>query len=91
MDLNETKLSCDNWTFCHFKSLQLKAFICIGGEPDTDHPIYSVTTTDEDEQEFFQKDFDQLQSAVEFINGRYGAWEFVDAQNKSGCDSCSND
>lgn len=85
-----TKVTEDNWSFCHYKSLNLKAFICFGADPDEDF-FYLVTCTDQNHnEEFFQKKFKTLPEAVENINSLYGKWPLIDLRNKSegGCSTC---
>ena len=87
----------DNWTYCHFKSLQLKAFISFGADPSNvsdGEPalIYFVTLTDHDDAEVFQSDFDELNEACDFLNEKYGHWDFIDAEvdnGGGGCGTCA--
>jgi hypothetical protein len=86
----------DNWTFCHFKTVELKAFISMSGAPSLGHEVqvnYVVTLTDLEHQELFQSEFNDLSSAVSCLNDRYGHWEFFDAENPpetDGCSTCDN-
>ncbi|RLA63545.1 MAG: hypothetical protein DRQ88_01745 [Epsilonproteobacteria bacterium] len=86
-------LTSDNWTFCQYKSLKLKAFISLGGTPDQDI-VYYVTCTDlEDKKDFFQTEYPELLHALEDINKRYGHWPLADLrapdEEDAGCGSCS--
>lgn len=83
----------NNWTFCHFKSLQLKAFISFGADPVEDlsaEPalLYFVTLTDHDDAEVFQSDFEKLDLACDFLNEKYGHWEFINAEEDNGGGGC---
>ena len=86
-----TKITEDNWSFCHYKSLNLKAFIGLGGDLGDDF-FYLVTCTDQNHNnEFFQKKCITLSEAVESINSLYGKWPLVDLRTKSegGCETCA--
>ena len=85
-------VTSQNWNHCGFKTRQLRAFVGMGAVPGTKNPsvIYSVTVGDEDFREIYQQDFDALDKALDFINGRYGEWDFYDlGQSGGGCGSCS--
>lgn len=85
----------ENWTYCHFKNLKLKAFISLGAEPNDENEIqelFFVTVTDFDDKELFQSEHYSLEEAMGALNSRYDSWEFVDAtngQSGDGCSSCS--
>ncbi|TNE99415.1 MAG: hypothetical protein EP326_08195 [Deltaproteobacteria bacterium] len=86
----------ENWNFTYYKSSKLKAFISLSGENRGDEVqiLYTLTVTDEDDNEKFQAGFESLPQAVTKINSQYGHWEFVDLeQGKSsddgGCGSCA--
>ena len=85
-------LTLDNWTFCQYKSLKLKAFISLGATP-LKGIVYYVTCTDlEDKKEFFQTEYPELQDALGDINNRYGNWPLADlraADDEGGCGTCS--
>lgn len=85
-------LTFDNWTFCQYKSLKLKAFISMGGTPENDI-VYYVTCTDlEDKKDFFQTDYQSIEKALTDINHRYGHWPLADLRatdDEGGCGSCS--
>jgi hypothetical protein len=85
-----TEITQDNWNFCHYKALNLKAFISFGGDL-TNEFYYLVTCTDpEDNREFFQKKVHSLEDAVREINHLYGKFELIDLRspNEEGCSSC---
>ncbi len=86
----------DNWNYTYYKSSKLKAFISLSGDTRDDEVqiLYSVTVTDQDDNERFQASFETLEAAVLKANEQYGHWEFVDMeQGKSGddggCGSCA--
>jgi hypothetical protein len=92
-------INTQNWTFSQYKSSKIRAFISLGGEvgPNEEfQELYLVTTTDEEfTKEFFQKPFRELEKAMEFINNRYGHWDFLNLEkapkssSDSGCSSCA--
>ncbi len=87
----------DNWNHTFYNNNQLKAFISIGANVDEKEAyepqiIYFVTVTDmEDQKQYFQRQFCDLNSALEFLQNRYGLWNFKDlkSNNLGGCSSCS--
>ena len=90
------KMTKENWNYCFYKTKDLKAFISMGAHP-IDYPdeeirlIYYVTLSDFLHKEVFQKEFLYLNSAIEFIQKKYGHWEFesLKQSKKTGCESCS--
>lgn len=88
----EQQLTHENWTYCHYKSSQLKAFISLGGELSEDvQLLYMVTLTDHDHNELYQSTHKALDNALADINSRYQSWDFVDAEagpSGEGCTSC---
>lgn len=85
----------ENWTFCFFKTEDLKAFISLLGVPEADETRvnYVVTLTDKEHQEIFQNEFNTLNEAIVVLNQRYGHWEFFNAESppeQGGCSSCDN-
>ncbi len=89
------QVTCDNWTHCGYKSLQLQALITIGAHPTqgTAEPalVYYLTLLDTDFKEVFQQEFSTLEQAISSLNDRYGHWEFTDREKStegSGCGSC---
>ena len=87
-----TSITLENWTYCHYKSLQLKAFISLGGEPGKSIELrYLVTLTDHENQELYQTSHSELEDALLDLNSRYQHWDLVDAEQGSqgeGCSSC---
>lgn len=90
------KIHAENWTFSHFTSAPLKAFISLGASPTENTKEvtleYLVTLTDKDHQELFQSSHCELSEALLLLNEKYGQWEFVDSLHKSegdGCTSCA--
>jgi hypothetical protein len=89
----------ENWTFCQYKSLKLKAFISMGGEPSKLNKVsylYNVTVTDLNHKEVFQFSYPELDLALHEINKKYGHWDFnnltvtsTTSEDESGCGSCS--
>ena len=84
-----------NWTFCHYKANSLKAFISFGASPDIldDSFLYMSTVLDQDQNEVFQREFNNVNDACHFINNKYSdIWDFIDARSKKsegGCSSCA--
>jgi hypothetical protein len=91
----KTLINADNWTYTHYKAADMKAFISFGAPADLvdDSFIYMTTILDNENNEIFQKDFNQIDEACHFINSRYSEiWDFVDARatkKEGGCDSCA--
>lgn len=84
-------ISLENWAHCGYSSEKLRAVISLTAVPeDCDKVLYSVTLTDLDDVEICQWDFPRLEGAVDFINEKYGGWDFYDtgAKSGSGCDTC---
>lgn len=79
-----------NWNTSIYKSLNLKAFISIGADPESPEQIlYMVSLTDDEHREYFQEEFLQLDDACSFINQRWGDWDETDlAASGSGCGTC---
>ena len=96
--MNNT-VNSENWSFSQYKSSRIRAFISLGGEPGDENDfqeLYLVTTTNEDyTKEFFQKPFYILENALQFLNSRYGHWEFLDLKitpngtDTGGCGDCA--
>jgi len=87
-----TEITFENWTFVHYKTKSLKAFISLGASPKTEEIQYFVTVTDEDNQEVFQNSFESIEESLDTVNKRYGHWEIFDFENppeSDGCSSCS--
>lgn len=88
-------ISGDNWSFSHYSSGELKAYITFGGEPTDENTegykdIYYLLLCDQDHVEISSLRFETLGLACDEINDRYGHWELVDGTaNKGGCGSCS--
>ena len=86
-------ITLQNWNHCGLQTKHLRAFVGIGAVPGQESPslIYCVTLGDNDFSEIQQWDFNTLEQALEFINGRYGEWDFYDlGQGEGGgCGSCS--
>ena len=88
----------ENWTFCHYNTPKLKAFISLAGELSSANDtifIYNVTVADLDNREVFQLSYLDESMAIAEINKKYGHWEFKNltvTSSKSddgGCGSCS--
>lgn len=89
-------ITTENWTYSHYANNNLKAIISFGASP-TDSGIceeYFATVIDEEGKDIFQKQFQELKNACDYINGRYQEiWDFVDATNltsskEGGCATC---
>lgn len=89
-------INTENWNYSYYKSSKLKAFVSLSGDSKDDEVLlfYTVTVTDEDDNEKFQAKFMELQKAVSRVNEQYGHWEFVDMEagkesDDGGCGSCA--
>lgn len=82
----------ENWPYSRLKNELFQAFISFGAKPEGDDIclVYSVTVTDPDFQEVLQKNFTDLDPALEFINKTYGHWTYQLAQEKASGDGCSS-
>ena len=83
----------ENWTYTYYKNGKMQAFLSLSGEQRASGPQihYCLTLTDEDNQEYFQSDFIDLNQAVGQINQRYAHWQFrsrEEIDDSSGCGSC---
>ncbi len=60
--------------------------------PEEQTMVYWVSVLKEEFEEVFQKEFEGLGLALQWINEKYSHWDFVDTTKAqdSGCDSCSN-
>ncbi len=87
-------ITSDNWTFTHYTTADLQAFIHLGAEPPKDEDsevniIYLVTVLKNEEEELFQWEFPELHEAITSINEKYGSWELSDrSQSSGGCGTC---
>lgn len=91
---NQIKLITeDNWTYCHYKQLEHKAMIHMGADPEKEHFIYYLNVLDKEDKDIFQKEFDSINLACQFINSNYYDWDFINQLESSddggGCSSCS--
>lgn len=92
--MDNNRVNSDNWTFCHFKANDLKAFISFGASPDIldDTFLYMATVVDSEHNEVFQKEFTQVDLACDYLNNKYSdLWDFVDARapkKEGGCSTC---
>jgi hypothetical protein len=88
------KITAENWTYAHFNSSPLKAFISLGAAPienSREAEIqYLVTLTDKDYQELYQSIHQDLNIALELLNQKYGHWDLIDPLNKTEADNCSS-
>jgi hypothetical protein len=95
------KINTENWTYTHFYSAPLRAFVSMGAAPkenpdgipdgkQDDVVIqYLVTLTDKDYQELYQSIHEDLDVALALLNDKYGHWELHDAINKTDGDGCT--
>lgn len=88
-------ITSDNWTFTHFSSADLQAFIHLGAEPaihedDEITILYLVSVLKNQEEELFQWEYKELHDAITAINEKYGQWELTDRSQGSGggCGTC---
>ncbi len=90
------KINTENWTYSHYYSAPLRAFVSLGAAPvaDSEEVImqYLVTLTDKDYQELFQSTHTNLDEALALLDEKYGHWELQDPLHKTdgdGCTSCA--
>lgn len=86
-------ISEENWPYSRLKSDKFQAFISFGALPQREDKvsfIYSVTVTDADFAEIFQKNFSELYPAIDFLNKTYGHWDYHLASEKASGDGCSS-
>jgi len=90
------KINTENWTYTHYFSDPLRAFVSIGASPaeESEEVImqYLVTLTDKDYQELYQSVHTTIEEALSALNEKYGHWDFKDAgarTDSNGCDSCA--
>lgn len=92
------KINNENWTYTHFYSGPLRAFVSLGAAPVEDDSgvvdgvvmQYLVTLTDKDYQELFQSTHYDLNEALVLLNEKYSHWELKDALNNGSGDGCSS-
>lgn len=88
------KINTENWTYSHFYSAPLRAFVSLGAAPveNSDEVImqYLVTLTDKDYQELYQSTHEDLNVALSILNEKYGHWDLQDALHKTEGDGCSS-
>lgn len=87
--------SRDNWSYSCYKNSTLQVIISLGGvyQEETQDALveYCVTVLADNQDEVFQRNFNDLDLAIDFINERYNDWDFEEVQDKSsdgGCGSC---
>ena len=70
------KINTENWTYSHYYSNPLRAFVSLGAAPiegsDEVQMQYLVTLTDKDYQELFQSTHTDLIEALNLLNEKYG-------------------
>lgn len=97
MNENEmiNSITKENWTYTAYNHNDLQAFISFGADPDilSDNFTYYATVIDSEHNEVFQKDFNEIETACEYLNNKYkGIWSFKNkmTQNDSsgGCSTC---
>lgn len=86
------KITSENWTYTHYFSEPLRAFVSLGAAPEGDEVVmqYLVTLTDKDYQELYQSIHLELNEALELLNEKYGHWELKDAGGRGDGDGCSS-
>ena len=87
--------SRDNWSYSCFKNSSLQIILSLGGayEENSNKAVieYFVTVLEDGQSEVFQRNFQDLDEAIDFINDRYNGWKFEEVKDKSsdgGCGSC---
>jgi hypothetical protein len=90
------KINIENWTYTHYFSDPLRAFVSLGAAPiENSNEVlmqYLVTLTDRDYQELYQSVHEAIDEALLALNEKYGHWEFKDAGARidgDGCSSCA--
>jgi hypothetical protein len=89
------KFTNQNWNYAQFTDGSLKAIIGLGASPEIldDSFIYFVSVLDEDNNEIHQAEFNQVETACDYVNEKYsGIWSFNDlskSEETGGCGSCS--
>jgi hypothetical protein len=83
----------DNWNYSFYQNGRMQVCLCLIGAPSETGPQvkYGLTLLDEENREYFQRDFIDLSEAVQEINIRYAHWKFTLREEKSdegGCSSC---
>ena len=82
-----------NWNYSFYNSDSYKALISIVANPSESNEVeylYCPTVLDGENREVFQKDFDSLANAIEFMNKSYSHWKFIDpSSSDKGCTTCS--
>ena len=90
--MNKT-ITPSNWNYSYYKCGDLRAQIFLGADPYCDEILYLVTSTDLNcEKEYFQREFINLDKAINFINERFSHFHLVEGvykESESGCGSCS--
>jgi hypothetical protein len=89
-------LNQQNWVFSHYKKANLIAKISIVADWHEKNSemsqLYSLCVIDDQYQEFFLKDFLELEQAIIYANQSYHGWEFINTQltsaDGSSCSSC---
>jgi len=92
----------ENWSHSAYLSNKLMALVTFGAELDESHQdegsfktrdIYFVTVLDMEKEgdEVYQREFDNLDTAIDEINKRYSGWEFSirKAASGEGCGDCA--
>ncbi len=87
------QVNLDNWTYTHYALADMKAKICLGGDiiEGEYQELYYVSILDAENQEVSQKEFTDLEMALENLNHGHQGWDFIDETLKisgSGCSSC---
>jgi hypothetical protein len=93
METANQLINTENWGHARLTTSKLQAFISLGGEPTDDEVqfTYNVVVADLDYKEIHGQKFTQLESAMAFINQKYGHFKLVNSltAQKSGCSDCS--
>lgn len=91
------EINLGNWNYSHYHTGPLKVMISCGqGLQVTENTEigleYYVSVLRDEFSEVFQKTFETLPMAINFINDNYGHWTLKDTSlpEEGGCGSCSN-
>ena len=96
-ETNKTIISENNFRTCYFAQGDLKAFVSMGAEPHAEIPgeiidLFFATLARDQHGDIEQECFEELQLALNWVNSRFGHWDFTDmakkVATKSGCSSC---
>lgn len=94
--MNPIAITPDNWTFCHYTTGALKAQLHMGADLIHDQQyqeLFFLNILSSSGELVLQKNFEDLECGLDFINRQFSHWIFVDetrspSDSSSGCGSC---